>query len=235
MGDFRQQIEALIAYLGLDDAEGVTPENVADWCDYLKQEEKIGKQEEKIGARTVSQKYLAAAKAAFGLAVEKRRLKTNPAADVSARFTKPKRTRPSGFTDDEARAILTAALAGPETLGRRTDENKRANRWGPWFCAFKGARISEIMQLRTDDLSFEQVEGQTVPHLRITPEAGSAKTGKLPNCACPSATTRDGSGRDVQVASGRSDTSKHGVQEKVCRRISPGPKRWDESGGLNTR
>jgi site-specific recombinase XerC len=135
VGDFRQQIEALIAYLGLDDAEGVTPENVADWCDYLKQEEKIGKQEEKIGARTVSQKYLAAAKAAFGLAVEKRRLKRNPAADVSVRFTKPKRTRPSGFTDDEARAILTAALAGPETLGRRSNENKRAIRWGPWIFA----------------------------------------------------------------------------------------------------
>jgi hypothetical protein len=110
VGDFRQKIESLIAYFGLDDAEGVRPQNVVEWCDYLKQEEKIG-------ARTVSQKYLAAAKVVFGRAVEKRKLKTNPAADVSARFMKPKRTRPSGFTDDEAQAVLTAPSPDPKRLG----------------------------------------------------------------------------------------------------------------------
>lgn len=170
VGDFRQKVEALIIYLGHEDASRVTEENISDWCDHLKHEGGVG-------SRTVSQKYLAAVKLVFGTGVAKKKLKVSPAADVSVSYTKPKRTRPKGFTDDEARTILTAALANPESFGRRSEENKRAIRWGPWVCAFTGARISEIMQLRTSDLLFETVAGQRVPYLRITPEAGSVKSG----------------------------------------------------------
>ena len=165
VGDFRQKVEALIDYLGHDDAQRVTPENIADWCDHLRHENNRA-------ARTVSQKYLSVVKTVFGLAVEKRKLKENPAGDIKVRFVKPPRTRPKGFTDDEAKAILRAALADPETLGNRSDANKRAIRWGPWICAFTGARITEVMQLRTDDL----IEDHGVLCLRITPEAGSVKT-----------------------------------------------------------
>lgn len=38
VSDFRQKIEALIAYLGHDDAQRVTKENIADWADYLRHE-----------------------------------------------------------------------------------------------------------------------------------------------------------------------------------------------------
>ncbi|MDD8023124.1 MAG: site-specific integrase [Paracoccaceae bacterium] len=165
VGDFRQKMEALIDYLGHNDAQRVTPENIADWCDHLRHENNLA-------ARTVSQKYLSVIKTVFGLAVEKRKLKKNPAGDIKVRFVKPPRTRPKGFTDDEAKAILAAALADPNTLGRRAEANKRAIRWGPWICAFSGARITEVMQLRTDDL----IEDHGVLCLRITPEAGSVKT-----------------------------------------------------------
>lgn len=166
VGDFRHKVEALIEYLDHDDAHRVTPENIADWCDHLRHEAGLA-------ARTVSQKYLTVIKVIFGVAVEKRKLKENPAKENKVRFVKPQRTRPKGFSDDEAKAILTAALADPESLGRRTAENKRAIRCGPWICAFSGARITEIMQLRTDDL----IEDHGVLCLRITPEAGSVKTG----------------------------------------------------------
>lgn len=166
VGDFRHKVESLIEYLGHDDAQRVTPENIADWCDHLRHERGLA-------ARTVSQKYLTVVKVVFGVAVEKRKLKENPAKENKVRFAKPQRTRQKGFTDDEAKAILTAALAAPETLGRRTAENKRAIRWGPWICAFTGARITEVMQLRTSDL----IEEHGVLCLRITPEAGSVKTG----------------------------------------------------------
>lgn len=169
VGDFRQKVESLVEYLDHDDALRVTPENIADWCDHLRHETGLA-------ARTVSQKYLAVIKVVFGVAVEKRKLKENPAKENKVRYVKPPRTRPQGFTDDEARTILTAALADPATLGRRTTENKRAIRWGPWVCAFTGARITELMQLRTDDLLFETVAGKRVPYLRITPEAGSVKS-----------------------------------------------------------
>ena len=169
VGDFRHKVEALIEYLGHDDAQRVTPENIADWCDHLRHDTGLA-------ARTVSQKYLTVIKVIFGVAVEKRKLKENPAKENKVRFVKPPRTRPKGFTDDEARTILTSALADPAHLGRRSEENKRAIRWGPWVCAFTGARITELMQLRTDDLLFETVEGKRVPYLRITPEAGSVKS-----------------------------------------------------------
>lgn len=165
IGDFRHKIESLISYLDHDDAQRVTAEDVADWCDHLRHEEDLS-------ARTVSQKYLSTVKTVFNVAVEKRKLKENPIKDNKVRFVKAPKTRPKGFTDDEAKAILTAALADPATLGRVSLENKRAIRWGPWISAFTGARITEIMQLRTDDL----IEENGVLCLRITPDAGSVKT-----------------------------------------------------------
>jgi integrase len=166
VGDFRQKIEALISFLGHEDARKVTPENIADWCDDLRYEKNVG-------ARTVSQKYLACVKLIFAVAVEKRKLKENPAKDMKVRFSKPTKSRPKGFTDDEAKAILSAALKDPQCFGRRSTENKRAIRWVPWICAFTGARVTEIAQLRTEDLLVEH----GVLCLRITPEAGSVKTG----------------------------------------------------------
>lgn len=169
--DFRHKLESLAAFVGQDDARKVTPEHVADWCEHLRHEKNIA-------GRTVSQKYLAAAKVVFAVAVEKRKLAVNPAAGTKVRFSKPQRTRSAGFTDAEAKSILTAALAPPDTLGRRSELNKRAIRWGPWICAFTGARIGEVMQLRTEDLIFDKVDGEQVPCLRITPEAGTVKTGR---------------------------------------------------------
>lgn len=169
--DFRHKLASLAAFVGHDDARKVTPENVADWCEHLRHEKNIA-------GRTVSQKYLAAAKVVFTVAVEKRKLAVNPAAGTKVRFSKPQRTRSAGFTDAEAKAILKAALASPDSLGRRSELNKRAIRWGPWICAFTGARIGEVMQLRTDDLVIEKVDEAQVPCLRITPEAGTVKTGR---------------------------------------------------------
>ncbi|MFN3711817.1 MAG: DUF6538 domain-containing protein, partial [Alishewanella aestuarii] len=170
--DFRQKLDSLRTFVGHDDARKVTPEDIALWCDDLRHNKNIS-------GRTVSQKYLAAAKVVFAIAVEKRKLTVNPASGTKVRYTKPQRTRSPGFTDAEAKAILKAALAPPDTLGRRSEGNKRAIRWGPWICAFTGARIGEVMQLRTEDLIFETVDGQQVPCLRITPEAGTVKTGRF--------------------------------------------------------
>lgn len=167
VGDFRQKVASLIAFLGHEDALKVTPEAIADWCDHLRHKQGLA-------AKTVSQKYLAVIKVVLGVAVEKRKLKENPAKENKVRYGRAQRSRPKGFTDEEAMAILTAALADPATLGKRTVENKRAIHWGPWICAFTGARITEVMQMRTDDLITEQ----GVTCLRITPEAGSVKTGK---------------------------------------------------------
>lgn len=172
VGDFRQKINSLTDWLGHDEALKVTPEAIADWCEHLRHEKKLQ-------ARTVSQKYLAVVKLIFKLAVEKRKLKTNPADGNKVRYSKPQRTRSAGYTDAEARDLLRAALLSDESLSRWSDENRRAVRWGPWICAITGARVTEIMQMRTEDLLVERIDGRNVPCLRITPEAGSVKTNKF--------------------------------------------------------
>ena len=47
-----------------------------------------------------------------------------------------------------------------------------AKSWVPWLCAYTGARVCEVAQLRKQDL--RQEGGHWV--LRITPEAGTVKT-----------------------------------------------------------
>lgn len=164
--DFHHKAASLIRFLGHEDAERVTPENISDWCDDLKLNQGIS-------PRTVSQKYLALVKLIYAIGVEKRKIKDNPAKDSKVRYSKPKKTRPAGFTDAEALAILRATLADDDSQRRRTEENRRAIRWLPWICAFTGARITEAAQLRTIDL----IEEGGILCLRITPEAGSVKTG----------------------------------------------------------
>ncbi|WP_159441433.1 DUF6538 domain-containing protein [Gemmobacter megaterium] len=165
IADFRAKVAKLIAYLGHDDAMSVTPLKVDEWCDSLVQ---AG-----VSARTVSDKYLAAVKAVFGVGVDKNRLDKNPLADKRYKYYKPNKERPSGYTDAEAARVLTAALVDPKELGKRFEHNKLAIRWLPWICAYTGARITETAQLRGDDFITEA----GVPCLRITPEAGSVKSG----------------------------------------------------------
>jgi integrase len=89
------------------------------------------------------------------------------------------RSRERGFTDHEALAILQLSLGyHPEDTGnpatRERPTTTAAKRWAPWLCAFTGARIGEITQLRKED--FRKVGDHYV--MRITPDAGSVKTGQ---------------------------------------------------------
>jgi integrase len=69
----------------------------------------------------------------------------------------PRKVRSKGFSDDEARAILAAALNyGP---GSERPCTAFAKRWVPWLCAFTGARVGELAQLRREDLRREGIIG----------------------------------------------------------------------------
>jgi len=166
--DFRQKVDSLIAFLGHEDTQRITPRQISDWAELLRHEKGMS-------AKTVGQKYVAAVKRVFTVGKRKFRITDNPAADVTVEVKKAPRTRSPGFTDDEAKAILSAALLPPEAWGRMAADNKRAIRWAPWLAAYTGARIGELMQLRKQDV--ETHHGFTC--LRITPEAGSTKTGNF--------------------------------------------------------
>jgi integrase len=90
-----------------------------------------------------------------------------------AKVTIPKRTRlreTQAFYPEEQRSILKAAL----NIGDITKPDHAARRWVPWLCAYTGARVGEITQLRGSDV----IKRDGTHALRITPEAGTVKSGK---------------------------------------------------------
>ena len=164
---FRAKIGNLIGFLGHDDASRVTAEDIVRWKDHLLNEELPNG--EKRAARTVAQTYLPAARTVFAWACENLKVASNPVTSVRVRAPKPVRLRDSGFTDQEAAHILKATLT---TAPIRSETLSYARRWVPWLCAYSGARVNEITQLRAHDI----VEADGVWCMNITPEAGSVKT-----------------------------------------------------------
>jgi integrase len=124
----------------------------------------------KRSARTVADIWITAARTVFGWAVKERLIPANPFVGVTVTVPRKKRLRETdAFTADEARKILKAALAITDT--RRPFA--AARRWAPWLCAYTGARAGEITQLRGIDL----IERDGIHALRLTPDAGTIKTG----------------------------------------------------------
>ena len=165
---WRRQVEAFQAFLGHSDARRVRPEDVIAWKDHLLAEDgPTGKR----SPRTVRDTYLAALKAIFGWGRENHRLAIDPTQGVRVRVGRAARHRDPGLTDAEAKTILKATL--DTHSARLAPEHALARRWVPWLCAYSGARVNEMTQLRAEDV-FKDGEVWTV---RVTPEAGSTKTG----------------------------------------------------------
>ncbi|MDP3342294.1 DUF6538 domain-containing protein [Frigidibacter sp.] len=166
---YRNTMASLVAFLGLDDAARLTPEKVIDFKDHRLStpNPRTGKP---ISAKTVKDSDLAGLKTVFGWAVSNRKMAINPAAGITIKLGKAKKLRSKGFTDSEASALLRVARAyrNPE----ETPKTVAAKRWVPWLCAYTGARVGELAQLRKQDLREEA--GHWVIH--ITPEAGTVKT-----------------------------------------------------------
>jgi len=119
---------------------------------------------------TVRTKYIQPVKAMLEWAVQEGKLADNVAQRVRVTVPKRPKLRERDFTVAEARAILTATLLlAPPRLSER---HRLARRWIPWLCAYSGARVGEIAQLRAQD--FAEVEG--IWRYVITPEAGPVKT-----------------------------------------------------------
>jgi integrase len=121
-------------------------------------------------ARTVHNTWITASKAVCRWAVEHNFLPCNPF--ENAKVTVPKRIRlreTPAFYPEEQRTILKAALKIEDT----SKPDNAARRWVPWLCAYTGARVGEITQLRGSDV----IKRDGTHALRITPEAGTVKSG----------------------------------------------------------
>jgi integrase len=183
---YRNTVAGLAKFLEHDDAKRVTPEDVVRFKDH--------RLANGISAKTVKDSDLAGLKTVFGWAVSNKRLSTNPATGITIKLAKPAKLRSKGFTNAEARAILSAALG----VDDRQSKTKAALRWVPWLAAYTGARSGELAQLRRQDV--EEVDGHLV--LRITPEAGTVKTNEARHVPLHSHLIELGFATFVQQSSG---------------------------------
>src|SRR5262245_21512429 len=151
---WRSHVASFTSYIGNDDARSIQRGDVVRWKQHLIE---LGNT-----PKTINDSKLAALKTIFRWGVENEVLANNPAAGVTIRRTKKAADRMLGFEPEEAATILRAAV-------------KQANpayHWVPLLCAQSGARVSEICQLRREDIRHD--EGIWFMHFR--PEAGAMKT-----------------------------------------------------------
>lgn len=160
-------VKAFVKFVKHDDANAITPEDVVAWKDALVAEGRLA-------AKTINAKYLTPLGTVLNWGKANRKIASNPAQGIRSSGKAPPRRRERSFTSEEATTILKAALHAHAAPGRNAPEMLAARRWVPWLCAYSGARVAEITQLRGQD--FQEVQGVWV--FRISPEAGAVKTDK---------------------------------------------------------
>lgn len=168
---WRPVFKHLADHLGHDDATRMTADDLVAWKEALLVSH---------SPKTLKDVYLASVKAVIRWAVQNRKLLENVTAGITVRVPKKILTREKGFNDDEAVAVLKAAsdYQPKASSNPRTREGATltaAKRWVPWLCAFTGARVSEMTQLRKQDVQ----ERNGITFIRITSDAGSVKNGEF--------------------------------------------------------
>ena len=151
--EMTSMIRKLEDHLGFSDVRQLTPDHLVGWKDALRASG--------LSARTIRNGKLAAIRAMLAVAVQNRRLPTNPADGVVITVKREPGDDIRDYTDDEAVLVLTAASSAKDPV----------RRWIPLLCAYSGARLSEICHLRVQDI--EQIRG--IPTMSFSPEAGPIK------------------------------------------------------------
>lgn len=155
------------AFLGHDAPQRVSEEDVRRWIRHRLTEADVS-------PRTVRDADFAHPKTLFIWAVGEKKLSKNPFAGIKIRVPKAVKLRDREYTHDEAERVLEASLVPASK--RMTEEGAAARRWIPWLCAYTGARVNEITQLRASDVLTEKVpDGRLIWVINITPEAGTTK------------------------------------------------------------
>ena len=143
-------------------AAALLPEQMHHWANGLISSDRT--------AATVANVWVPAARTVFGWAIDERLILRNPFIGWRVKVPKRIRTRETkAFTDDEMKTILDAA----KTIEVRS-KSDAAKRWCPWLAAYSGARMGELTQLRGVDI----IQHDGIHAMKISPEAGTTKTGK---------------------------------------------------------
>jgi integrase len=142
-------------------AGALLPEQMQAWANGLITEQRT--------PYTVQNIWVNGPKTVFAWAVQEKLISRNPFTGWRIKVPKKITVRESkSFTTDEVSAILNATL-GIKTRGKID----AAKRWCPWLAAYSGARMGELTQLRGVDI----IEQDGIAAMKISPEAGTVKTG----------------------------------------------------------
>jgi len=152
--EWSRVVRQLEGYLGHSDADRLTGENLIDW--------KNSMIEAGLRPKTIQDAKLAPLRAILQWGVQNKLISINPADGISLNVKSKQGEKKRSFTDEEAKLILRAALA----------EKDPVRRWVPWIGAYSGARVSEICQLRSEDV----IQIENIWCMKLDPEAGSLKT-----------------------------------------------------------
>ncbi len=155
-------IRDLISFVGHSEANLVDRDAAIRWKNDLLARGKASK--------TIESGYIGAARAAFNYGLANNLIGQNPFTRIKLPKSIVVRTRPKGFTSDEARKILVSSWLLKK--GQEKPHVYHLRKWAPWLCAYTGARIGEICQLRKEDIQLHE----NFWCLHLTPSAGSIKT-----------------------------------------------------------
>lgn len=151
--EWRRVIRELERHLGHEDAGRLTSVDLIAWKGALIEQGRRPK--------TIRDAKLAPVRAVLQWAVDNRQLPANPAEritiDIRVRAGEGQRS----FSDEEATVVLKAAQ----------ESNDPVRRWVPWLCAYSGAWVSEVCQLRAEDI----IEVDRIWCMKFDPDAGPLK------------------------------------------------------------
>ena len=150
---WKRILEQLGKFVGHNDAARLTPDDLLRW--------KGAFVEAGLRAKTIRDSKIAPVRAILQWGVDNRKLAANPASRIVVDVRAKAKERIRGFTDEEAALILQYAVKDLDPI----------RRWVPLLCAYSGARLSEICQLRAEDI-FKQ---GGVWCMKFDPNAGSLK------------------------------------------------------------
>ncbi len=161
----KSRFHMLIAFLQHDNVDRVTKHDIIRWGDH--------RRASKITVKTINDSDIASLKNVFNWGVERRWLAHNPAEGATIRQKKRRaKLRDEYFTPEEAKAVLARA-ASVKPTPKEAPKTTAAKRWVPWLCAYSGARVAEMIQLRRQDVRKDATHGWV---MRLSPEAGGIKT-----------------------------------------------------------
>ncbi|TNC08249.1 integrase [Methylobacterium terricola] len=150
---FPRVVREFIAFNGRGDATSMTEDDIVRWKDSLLQQGLRG--------TTIRNGKIGPLKTILQWGVDNKKIATNVARGIKVTTKARAADRKRDSTEDEVKQILAAA----------TEAHDSVRRWVPWLCAYTGARVAEICQLRKEDVYADSM----IHVIAIRPEAGSLK------------------------------------------------------------